>query len=73
VLEESFESATKIPYRNGGQIGIPKGGAMYCTIVQPHLYFLRDTLLMRAGLLTEGMLAGHRLGGSADTGGQNSY
>jgi hypothetical protein len=25
--------ATKIAYRNGGQIGIPKGGAMDCAMV----------------------------------------
>jgi len=31
--KESFEIATKIAYRNGGQIGIPKGGAMDCAMV----------------------------------------
>ena len=31
--KESFEIATKIAYRNGGQIGIPKGGIMDFTIV----------------------------------------
>ena len=31
--KESFEIATKIAYRNGGRIGIPKGGAMDCTMV----------------------------------------
>ena len=31
--KESFEIATKIAYRNGGQIGIPKGGSMDCTMV----------------------------------------
>jgi hypothetical protein len=29
--KESFEIATKIAYRNGGQIGIPKGGNIDCT------------------------------------------
>ena len=28
--KESFEIATKIAYRNGGQIGIPKGGNKDC-------------------------------------------
>jgi hypothetical protein len=31
--EESFEIATKIAYRNGGRIGIPKAEAMDCTTV----------------------------------------
>jgi S1/P1 Nuclease len=31
--KESFEIATKIAYRNGGQIGIPRGGIMDCTMV----------------------------------------
>ena len=31
--KESFEIATKIAYRNGGRIGIPKAGTMDCTIV----------------------------------------
>jgi len=31
--EESFEIATKIAYRNGGQIGIPRGGNMDCAMV----------------------------------------
>jgi hypothetical protein len=31
--KESFEIATKIAYQNGGRIGIPKGGAMDCTMV----------------------------------------
>ena len=30
--KESFEIATKIAYRNGGPIGIPKGGIMDCTM-----------------------------------------
>jgi len=33
VTEESLEIATKIAYRNGGRIGIPKGGNMDCTMV----------------------------------------
>jgi hypothetical protein len=31
--KESFEIATKIAYRNGGPIGIPKAGNMDCTMV----------------------------------------
>jgi hypothetical protein len=31
--KESFEIATKIAYRNGGRIGIPKGGNKDCTTV----------------------------------------
>jgi hypothetical protein len=31
--KESFEIATKIAYRNDGRIGIPKAGAMDCTVV----------------------------------------
>jgi S1/P1 Nuclease len=32
--KESFEIATKIAYRNGGQIGIPKGESRDCREVQ---------------------------------------
>jgi hypothetical protein len=31
--KESFEIATKIAYRNGGWIGVPRGGNMDCTMV----------------------------------------
>jgi hypothetical protein len=31
--KESFEIATKIAYRNGGRIGIPKGEKLDCTMV----------------------------------------
>jgi S1/P1 Nuclease len=31
--KESYEIATKIAYRNGRAIGIPKGGAMHCAMV----------------------------------------
>jgi hypothetical protein len=31
--KESFEIVTKFACRNGGRIGIPKGGAMDCTMV----------------------------------------
>jgi S1/P1 Nuclease len=31
--KESYEVATKIAYRSGGQIGSPRGGSMDCTMV----------------------------------------
>jgi hypothetical protein len=31
--KESYEIATKIAYRDDGRIGIPKGGAMDCSMV----------------------------------------
>jgi hypothetical protein len=31
--KESFEIAAKIVYRNGGRIGVPKGGTIDCTTV----------------------------------------
>jgi S1/P1 Nuclease len=31
--KESFEIATKIAYRNGARIGIPRGGSMDCVMV----------------------------------------
>ena len=31
--KESFEIATKFAYRNGGRIGIPRGGSMDCAMV----------------------------------------
>jgi hypothetical protein len=31
--KESYEIATKIAYRNGGRIGIPRGASMDCTMV----------------------------------------
>jgi S1/P1 nuclease len=31
--KESYEIATKIAYRNGGSIGIPKGASRDCTMV----------------------------------------
>jgi hypothetical protein len=33
AAKESFEIATKITYRNGARIGIPKAGAMVCARV----------------------------------------
>ena len=31
--KESFEIAAKIAYRNGGRIGIPKGGTVDCAMI----------------------------------------
>jgi hypothetical protein len=31
--KESYEIATKIAYRNGARIGIPRGGSMDCAMV----------------------------------------
>jgi hypothetical protein len=33
VAKESYEIATKIAYRNAGQIGTPKGGYVDCAMV----------------------------------------
>jgi hypothetical protein len=60
--KESFEIATKIAYRNGGRIGIPKGGNKDCGEVQV-------TPLLPAGYVVNAsriadrrmMLAGYRL------------
>ena len=52
--KESYEIATKIAYRNGGQIGSPKAGAMDCTMVAAAPGCLRDTWLVRARLVIEG-------------------
>jgi hypothetical protein len=52
--KESFEIATKFAYRNGGRIGIPRDGNMDCTMVAAVRCFLWATLLVQAGLLTEG-------------------
>jgi hypothetical protein len=47
--KESFEIATKIAYRNGGRIGIPRGGNMDCAMVAA------------APVLPEGYVASARL------------
>ena len=52
--KESFEIATKIAYRNGGRIGIPKAGNKDCTMVAAAPVLPWATLLVRAGLLIEG-------------------
>jgi hypothetical protein len=45
--KESFGIAAKIGYRNGGRIGIPKGGARDCTMVAAAPVRRWDTLTMR--------------------------
>ena len=60
--KESFEIATKIAYRNGGRIGIPKGGAMDCTMVAaasvlPAGYVVNASRIADRRM----MLAGYRL------------
>jgi hypothetical protein len=46
-----MEVAAKFAYRNGGPIGIPRGGNMDCAMVAAAPCFLSDTLSVRAGLL----------------------
>jgi hypothetical protein len=60
--KESFEITTKIVYRNGGRIGIPKGGAMDCTMVAtapvlPAGYVISASRICNRRM----MLAGYRL------------
>ncbi len=60
--KESFEIATKIAYRNGGPIGIPKGGSRDCTLVAaapalPAGYVVNASRIADRRI----MLAGYRL------------
>ena len=60
--KESFEIATKIAYRNGGRIGIPKAGAMNCVMVAaapvlPAGYVVNATRIADRRMI----LAGYRL------------
>jgi hypothetical protein len=52
--KESYEIATKIAYRNGGRIGIPKGGNRDCTMEAAAPVLPVGLLSVRAGLLIEG-------------------
>jgi S1/P1 Nuclease len=52
--KESFEIATKIAYRNGGRIGIPKAGNMDCTMASAAPALLWAMFPMRAELLIGG-------------------
>ena len=60
--KESFEIATKIDYRNGGRIGIPKGGAMDCTMIAA-APLLPAGYVVSASRITDRrmILAGYRL------------
>jgi S1/P1 Nuclease len=62
--KENFEIATKIAYRNGGRIGMPKGGATDCTTVAaapvlPVGYVVSASRIADRRM----MLAGYRLAG----------
>jgi S1/P1 Nuclease len=52
--KESFEIATKIAYRNGEGLGVPRAEVRTAATFKPLPCFLWDTLLARAGLLIEG-------------------
>jgi len=52
--KESYEIAIKIANRNGRRIGIPKGGAMDCTMVAAAAVLLWDTLSVLTGLQIDG-------------------
>jgi hypothetical protein len=62
--KESYEIATKIAYRNGGRIGIPKGGNIDCTMVAaapvlPPGYVVSASRISDRRMI----LAGYRLAG----------
>jgi hypothetical protein len=62
--EESYEIAAKIAYRNGARVGIPKGGAMDCTMVAaapvlPTGYVVNASRIADRRMI----LAGYRLAG----------
>jgi hypothetical protein len=59
--KESFENATKFAYRNDGRIGIPKAGAMDCTMVAAAL--LPVGYVVNASRIADRrmILAGYRL------------
>ena len=61
--KESFEIATKIAYRNGGRIGIPKGGTMDCTMVAAAAPVLPVGYVVSASRIADRrmILAGYRL------------
>jgi hypothetical protein len=60
--KESFEIATKIAYRNGGRLGIPKGGNKDCRDVQA-APVLPTTYVHSASRIADQrmILAGYRL------------
>jgi hypothetical protein len=67
--KESYDLATKIAYRNGGRIGIPRGGNLDCAMVAaapvlPAGYVVSASRIADRRLI----LAGYRLADFADTG-----
>ena len=61
--KESFEIATKIAYRNGGRIGIPKGGNKDCRDVQAAPVLPAGYVVNTSRIADRRMtLAGYRLG-----------
>jgi hypothetical protein len=60
--KESFEIATKIAYRNGGRVGIPKGAAMDCVMVAAAPMFPVGYVVSASRIADRKMiLAGYRL------------
>jgi S1/P1 nuclease len=61
--KESFEIATKIAYRNGGLIGIPRVGNMDCTMVPAAAPLLPVGYIVSASRIADRrmILAGYRL------------
>jgi hypothetical protein len=60
--KESFEIATKIAYRNGGRIGIPKGANKDCREVQAAPVFPAGYVVSASRIADRRMiLAGYRL------------
>src|SRR5262245_18840970 len=60
--KESYEIATKIAYRNGGRIRIPKSGAMDCAMVAA-VHLLPAGYIVSASRIADRrmILAGYRL------------
>ena len=60
--KESYEIATKITYRNGGPIGIPKAGATDCAMVAAALVLPVGYVVSASRIADRRMiLAGYRL------------
>jgi hypothetical protein len=62
--KESYEIATKFAYRNGGRIGIPRGGAVDCTMVAAAPVLPAGYVVSASRIADRRMiLAGYRLAG----------
>ena len=62
--KESFEIATKIAYRNGGRIGIPRGGNKDCTMITAAPVLPMGYVVSASRIADRRMiLAGYRLAG----------